>query len=290
MPDRAPYRQSIEEVVTGLATNVTNGLTEEAASERRRRYGRNEIAGATAVPAWRKFLAQFQDVLVLLLLVATGISVALWAYERSTALPYEAIAIFAVVLLNATMGYIQESRAEAAVAALRAMSAADATVVRDGRRQNIPAADVVPGDIILIEEGDTVPADGRIAESTALQTAEASLTGESLPVTKDVAPLLDDATLGDRHNMVFSGTAVTYGHGVAVVTATGMQTEMGQIASLLDKPGDESTPLQRQLDRTGRHLGLAVMIIAVVMVATIIVVEDVSGLGAILDVLILGVA
>ena len=290
MPDPTPYRQSVEHVVTGLGTDVTRGLTEDDASERLRRYGRNELAAAEPVPAWRRFLAQFQDVLVLLLLIATGISVALWAYERETALPYEGIAIFAVVLLNATMGYIQEVRAEAAVAALRAMSAADATVVRNGDRRNIPATNVVPGDIILIEEGDTVPADARIVESAAMQTAEASLTGESLPVIKDTAALEDAAAVGDRHNMVFSGTAVTYGHGVAVVTATGMRTEMGRIAGLLDKTGDESTPLQRQLDRTGRLLGLVVMVIAVVMVVTIIAVEDISGLGAILDVLILGVA
>ena len=161
------------------------GLTDSEARSRLEQHGRNELAAEKPVPAWRRFLAQFQDVLVILLLVATAISAGLWAYERDAALPYEAIAIFAVVLLNATMGYVQESRAEAAVAALRAMSAADATVIRDGERRSIPAADIVPGDIILIEEGDTIPADGRLVESAALQTAEAALTGESLPVTKD---------------------------------------------------------------------------------------------------------
>ena len=185
------------------------------------------------VPRWRKFLAQFQDVLVILLLIATVISAGLWLYERESALPYEAMAIFAVVLLNAVMGYIQESRAEQAVAALRQMSAAHANVIRDGERQSIPAAEVVPGDIILIEEGDTVPADARLIQSTALQTAEAALTGESLPVSKDIAPIAEEAGLGDRHNMIFSGTAATYGRGRAVVTATGMQTEMGRIAGML---------------------------------------------------------
>jgi Ca2+-transporting ATPase len=129
------------------------------------------------VPAWRKFLAQFQDVLVILLLIATSISAALWLYERESALPYEAMAILAVVLLNAIMGYVQQSRAEEAVAALRQMSAAHANVVRGGERQSVPAAEVVPGDIILIEEGDTVPADARLIQSTALQTADAALTG-----------------------------------------------------------------------------------------------------------------
>jgi Ca2+-transporting ATPase len=229
-------------------------------------------------------------VVVILLLVATGISAALWAFEGDTTVPYEAIAIFAVVLLNATIGYVQEMRADAAVAALRAMSAADATVVRDGERRNVAAADIVPGDIIMIEEGDAIPADGRLVESSALQTAEASLTGESLPVTKSTAPIAEDVPLGDRRNMVFSGTAATYGHGVAVVTATGMQTELGRIAGLLKDTPDESTPLQRELDRTGKILGLVVVAIAIVMIPTIIVVEDVRGLSAILEVLILGVA
>ena len=200
------------------------------------------------------------------------------------------MAILAVVLLNAILGYVQESRAEAAVAALRAMSAADATVIRGGERRSIAAAEIVPGDMLLIEEGDTIPADGRVVESTALQTAEAALTGESLPVTKDPVACAEDVALGDRHNMVFSGTAATYGHGKAIVTATGMQTEMGRIAGLLKETRDEATPLQRELDRTGKLLGLVVIVIAVVMIATIIVVENVRGLAAILDVLILGVA
>jgi Ca2+-transporting ATPase len=188
------------------------------------------------------------------------------------------------------MGYVQESRAEAAVAALRAMSAADASVIRDGERRSVPASQIVPGDVILIEEGDTIPADARLIESAALQTAEAPLTGESLPVTKGTDAIAGDAPLGDRDNMVFSGTAATYGHGKAVVTATGMRTEMGKIAGLLEATPDESTPLQRELDRTGRLLGLVVIAIAIIMIATIIVVEDVRGAEAIFDVLILGVA
>ena len=288
-PSRS-YRQPIDDVIAALGTNVQHGLSDSEAQSRLQQHGRNELVAEKPPPAWRRFLAQFQDVLVILLLVATAISAGLWAYERDAALPYEAIAIFAVVLLNATMGYIQESRAEAAVAALRAMSAADATVIRDGERRSIPATDIVPGDIIVIEEGDTIPADGRLVESTALHTAEAALTGESLPVTKDTEAIADEVPLGDRHNMVFSGTAATYGHGTAVVTATGMRTEMGRIAGLLKDTHDEATPLQRELDRTGKILGIVVVVIAIVMIATIIIVEDVRGLSAIFDVLILGVA
>jgi len=284
------YRLRASEVITTLETNERVGLSEEDARARLARYGSNELAAEKPVPGWRRFVSQFQDVLVVLLLIATVISAALWVVEGDAALPYEAIAIVAVVLLNATMGYVQESRAAAAVAALRAMSAADASVIRGGERRTVPASQIVPGDIILIEEGDTIPADGRLVESVGLQTAEAPLTGESLPITKDTAPIAEEVPLGDRDNMVFSGTAATYGHGKAVVTATGMRTELGRIAGLLKATPDETTPLQRELDRTGKMLGLAVVAIAVTMIVTLVVVEDVHGVAALLDVLILGVA
>ena len=284
------YRLRACDLVAEFDTNEQHGLSDEEARSRVAQYGSNELAAEKPVPAWRRFLSQFRDVLVILLLVATAISAALWLVERDAALPYEAIAIFAVVLLNATMGFAQESRAEAAVAALRAMSAADAAVIRDGQRRSIPASQIVPGDILLIEEGDTIAADGRLIESVALQTAEAALTGESLPVTKDPAAIAEEVPLGDRDNMVFSGTTATYGHGKAVVTATGMRTEMGRIAGLLRTTPDETTPLQQELDRTGKILGLVVVAIAVIMIVTIVMVEDVRGAAALFDVLILGVA
>ena len=284
------YRQPVEEVLAALGTDARRGLSEGEARRRRERYGPNELTADAPVSAWRKFLAQFQDVLVILLLVATAISAALWLRERDAALPYEAIAIGAVVLVNALMGYVQESRAESAVAALRQMAAAHARVLRDGEQKSIPAAEVVPGDVLLIEEGDTIPADARLLHTTALQTAEASLTGESLPVSKDPAAIPGEAPLGDRDNMVFSGTAATYGRGRAVIVATGMMTEMGRIAGMLRDVPRETTPLQKELDRIGKTLGLAVLAIAVVMIATIVLVEEVRGASAIFDVLILGVA
>jgi P-type Ca2+ transporter type 2C len=284
------YQQPAEDVVARLGTDARRGLTEAEAAVRLERYGRNELTPDTPVPAWKKFLAQFNDVLVILLIAATAISAGLWLYERDAPLPYEAIAIGAVVLLNAVMGYVQEARAESAVAALREMAAAHAHVIRDAERTSIAATSLVPGDIILVEAGDTVPADARVIQTTALQTAEAALTGESLPVSKDPAPLAGEMGLGDRANMVFSGTAVTYGRGRAVVTATGMQTEMGQIAGMLKEAPTETTPLQAQLDRLGKVLGAVVMAIAIVMTATIILVEHITGASALFDVLILGVA
>ena len=285
-----PYRQSVEHVVQALGTDAVGGLRDAEARARLERDGANELTAETRTPAWRKFLAQFQDTLVIVLLIATAISAALWLYERESPLPYEAIAILGVVVLNAVMGYVQESRAESAVAALRQMAAAQAHVIRDGVQRSVPAVDVVRGDLLVIEEGDTLPADARVIQSTTLHTAEAPLTGESLPVSKDVEAIAGDAAIGDRHNMVFSGTAVSYGRGRAVVVATGMQTEMGRIAGLLKETVDETTPLQQALDRVGKRLGLIVVVIAVVMIVTIVVVEEVRGLAALFDVLILGVA
>jgi Ca2+-transporting ATPase len=221
------YRQPVKEVLAALGTDAQLGLSEAEARARLDSHGRNELAAEKPVPEWRKFLVQFQSVLVFLLLIATLISAGLWLYERESALPYEAVAILSVILLNAIMGYIQQSRAEEAVAALRNMSAAHAKVVRGGEPKSIPAVELVPGDIILIEEGDTVPADARLIQSTALRTAEAALTGESLPVSKDIVPIIEEVGPGDRHNMIFSGTAATYGHGKAVVVATGCKRKWG---------------------------------------------------------------
>ena len=284
------YRMPTEEVIGGLGSDQRSGLSVQEAGVRLQHYGPNVLETEKPVPAWRRFLAQFQDVLIILLLVATAISVGLWAYERDMALPYEGLTIFAIVLLNGILGYVQEARAERAVAALRAMSANEATVLRDGERRSVPAAELVPGDVVLIEEGDTIPADARLVESTALQTMEASLTGESLPVSKDVAPVEEEAGLGDRHNMVFSGTAATYGRGKAVVTATGMHTELGNIAGLLSRTEEMTTPLQKELDHVGKLLGGIVLVIAAVVVVTTVLVEEIRDFAAFLDVLIFGVA
>ena len=284
------YHQTAGEVVKTLATDSERGLTENEVNSRLARYGPNELEAEEVIPAWRKFLAQFQDVLVILLIIAATIALIAWVIERDEPLPFESIVIFAIVLLNGILGYVQESRAEKSVAALRAMTAAEASVIRDGQRQRVPAAGLVPGDLITIEEGDTIPADGRLIQSVALQTAEASLTGESLPVSKDIQPITEEAGLGDRTNMVFSGTAAVYGRGRAIITATGMQTEMGKIAGLLHQTKEERTPLQQELDRTGKLLGVGVIIIAVIMVATIILAQGVHSITQFVDILLLGVS
>jgi Ca2+-transporting ATPase len=290
MSELAWHELSAADVVAALKSDADQGLPQAEAERRLKEHGKNELDTEKPTPGWKKFRTQFKDMLVVLLLVATGISFALWLHERESALPYEAIAIFSVVLLNAVMGFLQEARAEKAVAALKRMAAAHATVIRNGERKSIASDEVVPGDVLLLEEGNTVPADARLLEVTALQTAEAALTGESLPVSKEVEAVEGDVPLGDRINSLFSGTAVTYGHGKAVAVATGMQTQMGRIAGVLRTTLNEPTPLQRELTRLGRRLGIVVIAIALVMMGTIIVIENVRGAAALFDVLILGVA
>lgn len=284
-----PYRRDVRGVVAALETDVEKGLSSREARARLARFGRNELETEQPVPRWRKFLAQFTDVLIILLIIAAAISAAVWLYQFDSPLPYEAIAIITIVLLNAAMGYVQQERAEEALASLRRTLAAQATVIRDGTQQIIAAAELVPGDIILLGEGDRIPADARIIQSISLHTMEAALTGESVPVEKDLDPLDGAESVGDQRNMVFSGTVVTFGRGRAVVTATGMQTQMGRIAGMLEKSPEETTPLQRELDRVGKILGAIVVAIAIVIIATVLLVENVEGAG-IFDVLILGVA
>ena len=284
------WHHSGSDIVAALGSDAGNGLSVAEAGRRLLQHGPNRLAEAKPVPGWKKFLHQFSDTLVILLIVAAVISAAVWALEGQGGLPYEALAIVSIVILNAVMGFVQQARAEEALKALREMSAPQATVVRDGERQRLAAADLVPGDIILLEEGDTVPADARLLKSVSLRTAEASLTGESLPVLKSVEPLPADTPVGDRLNMLFSSTSAVGGNGRAVVTGTGMNTETGRIATMLEQTVDEDTPLQKELDRTGRLLGLVVLAIAVVMVGTIFLVSEVTTLSQVFAVLIIGVA
>ncbi|HXV33666.1 MAG TPA: cation-translocating P-type ATPase [Gaiellaceae bacterium] len=285
-----PWRRDAAEVADDLAADSERGLTGADAAARLERFGPNLLEAAEAVPAWRKLLAQFANPLVYLLLGAVAVSLAAWALEGAEGIPYEAVVILAIVVLNAVLGYVQEARAEQAVAALQRMAAATAGVVRDGRELRIPAAEVVPGDLLLLAEGDAVSADARLVEAASLLVAEASLTGESEAVLKDPARLDEPAGLGDRLNMVFDGTAVTRGRGRAVVTSTGMATEMGRIARLLDATEAERTPLQREVDLIGKALGIAVVVIAAVVVGAILATADIDDASDLVSVLLVGVS
>ncbi|MBL8290909.1 MAG: cation-translocating P-type ATPase, partial [Bryobacterales bacterium] len=250
----------------------------------------NELLTEGVAPAWRRILEQFKDALVLLLIAAALISCVTWLVERDTSLPYEGLVIIAIVLLNAILGFVQEGRAEKALAALRAMSAPEAAVVRDGQERRLPTRELVAGDLLIVNEGDTIAADARLIEVVELQTLEASLTGESLPVLKRSEPVDQAAGIGDRLSMVFAGTAVSHGHARAVVTATGMRTELGRIAGLLSETKSPPTPLQRELDRTGKQLGMAVIVIAVVVVATLLLLYGARDAKTVVGILMFGVA
>jgi P-type Ca2+ transporter type 2C len=285
-----PWRLDAADVAAELGTDVRSGLTSAEAAARLERHGPNELEPEAIVPAWRKLLAQFADPLIYLLLFAVVVSVIAWLAEGAEGVPYEALVIAVIVVLNAILGYVQEARAEQAVAALQRMAAATASVVRDGREERIEATAAVPGDVLLLAEGDAVSADARLVEAASLTVAEASLTGESEAVLKDVAALDEPAGLGDRVNMVFKGTAVTRGRGRAVVTATGMATEMGNVARLLGRTEQARTPLQREIDRIGRMLGIAVIAIAAVVVAAILLTADIEDASDLVSVLLVGVS
>ena len=286
----APHALSAAAVAERLGTDPARGVSALEARRRLAEVGRNELAAAAPTPAWRRFLAQFESPLVLLLLLATVVSFVVWLIEGGTAVPYESLTIFAIVIANAVFGYVQEARAEAAVASLRTMTAATATVIRDGERHIIPAAEVVPGDLLVIEEGNAIAADARVIESVSLRVAEAALTGESTPVEKEAAALPPDAALAERASMAFSGTAATYGHGLAIVTATGMRAEIGRIAGLLAATEHERTPLQAQLDSTGRVLGLVVIGISIVVGTTLLAMQREYTAAALTGILLYTVA
>ncbi|HEY8206476.1 MAG TPA: cation-translocating P-type ATPase, partial [Myxococcaceae bacterium] len=239
---------------------MNEGLTADQAAARLEQFGSNELQREKATPPWRVFLGQFKGALIWLLLGACVISAALGEVG-------DAIAIGAILLINAVVGFLQEYRAERAVLALRSMTAPHARVRRDGHAQVIPSTQVVPGDVLLLEAGDLVAADARLLEAHALSTLEAALTGESVPAEKRVDPAAPDAPLAERHDRVFLGTAVATGTGLAEVTGTGMRTELGRIAHLLATAEEEATPLQRRLDQVGRLLlylcaGLVVVVAA----------------------------
>ena len=286
----APHAASFETVLAVLGVDPRLGLSEDEAAARLARHGRNVLAAAPPVPAWRRFLAQFADLLVGLLLAAGVVSLGLWAVQRDSPAPYEALAIFVIVLINAAMGYVQEAQAERAAAALRDMTAAQAKVLRDGLPRPLPAAELVPGDVILIEEGDAIPADARLIETVSLHCNEAALTGESLPSAKSLAAVAADAPLGDRAGMVFSGATAISGRGRAVVVATGMATEMGRVARLLEETPGETTPLQVELAKAARALAVVVLSIAAAMIAVIALTSRVTSFSAFFDILMLGVA
>lgn len=243
------HKLSVNAVMQALSSDAKQGLSTAEATNRLAKYGYNEFAAPKRETLWQKFIDQFKDFLILILIAASAISIAIGEITDS-------LVIIAIVILNAVLGVFQESKAEKALEALKRMAAPSCKVIRDGGIATIPARQVVPGDVVLLEAGDYIPADVRIMESVNLKVEEASLTGESVPIEKSAAPVPDDLPLADRYNMGYMGTTVTYGRGKGVVVGTATQTEMGKIAAMIQSFEEEVTPLQKKLAEFGKALGL----------------------------------
>ena len=257
----AVHARPLAELFAELGADSERGLTAAAATERLASHGPNRLAEAPPIPLWRKLLDEFKDLVIWILIVAAIISGLLGEWIDS-------VAIVAIVLINGLIGFFQKRSAERAIAALMEMSAPMARVLRDGHVTSIPADELVPGDALDLEAGDRVPADARLVRTFSLAAQEAALTGESVPVEKSPADdLARQLPIGDRHNMIYLGTAITAGKGRAVVTATGMATELGHIATLLEQQAIEPTPLERRLHALGRILIVACLAIVAVVFA-----------------------
>lgn len=255
------YDESAAKAVDALSTDAARGLSPQQVTEKRQQYGENKLRQKKQKTNFQRFLDQFKDVMILILLAAAVISFIVAFHEGELKAFFEPLLIVLIVVLNAVIGVMQESKAEKALEALKNLSAPHARVIRDGTEQIIDAVELVPGDIIRLEAGDFIPADARLLESASLKSEESALTGESVPSEKSAqAVVAADAPLGDRSNMVFSGCSITYGTAAAVVTATGMDTEMGRIANLLDNEVDTATPLQQKLAQLGKYLGIIALV------------------------------
>ena len=262
------FANTAEQVLFALHADREHGLTAAEAEKRLQEYGANVLKEKKKKTNLQRFLDQFKDVMILILVAAAIVSFVIAWIEGDAKAFFEPCLILLIVILNAIMGVLQESKAERALDALKGLSAPHARVLRDGQEQIVDAASLVPGDIIRLEAGDFVPADARLLQSAGLKSEESALTGESVPAEKDALQAVPaDAALGDRANMVFSGCSITYGTAAAVVTATGMQTEMGKIAGLLSGEADTQTPLQKKLAALGKNLGfLALAACAIIFV------------------------
>ena len=269
------HSKTREEVLKSLSSNAERGLTSSQVAELQGKFGPNKLSEGKKKTNLQRFLEQFKDVMIIILLLAAAVSFVVACFGHDPMEFFEPALILLIVVLNAVLGVVQESKAEKALDALKNMSAPHARVLRDGAEQVIDASGLVPGDIIRLEAGDFVPADARLLKSVSLKSEESALTGESVPSEKDAEAAVEEkAPLGDRDNMVFSGCSVTYGTATAVVTGTGMQTEMGKIAGMLAGEQDTQTPLQQKLSQLGKYLGF----VALAACAVIFVVGLINGI------------
>ena len=283
------YSESKEEVLRVAETDGT-GLKSEEAAKRLNENGRNELASQKKKSLFVKFLEQFKDVMIIVLIAAAVVSAAVAIFEKNYSDLIDSGLIMLIVIVNAIIGVTQESKAEAALEALKNMNKPFSKVVRDGRVAQVRSEEIVIGDLVILEAGDIVPCDIRLLKSASLKIEEAALTGESVPVEKDSeAVIAENAPLGDRKNMAFSTGVVSYGRGSGVVVATGMKTEVGKIAGMLQGNGDQTTPLQKQLAKTAKILSIAVLAIAIAIFAAALI-RDVPIIEAFMTAVAIAVA
>ena len=276
------YRQKPEELCQELGT-CPEGLSSETAAKHLEQYGKNAIAEAKKKPTWLIFLEQFKDFLVIILIIAALISAFTGDLESF-------IVIIAVITMNAILGTVQTVKAEKSLSNLKKLSSPTAKVLRDGQTAILPAEEITVGDVVLLEAGDQIPADGRLIDCASLQTNESALTGESTNVEKSLDTITDEVPLADRKNMVYSGGFVTYGRGAYVVTEVGMQTEVGKIASLIQNAEARKTPLQITLDQFGKRLSIGIMIVCALVFVLSMIRVDVINFSAVMDSLMFAIA
>ena len=264
------YKKTIEEVVNSLDTNIEKGLTSSEAKKRQGIYGANELEKPQKRSLLLRFLDQFKDAMIIILIIAAVISIVVEPGDW-----IDSLIIVIVVMMNAILGVVLESHAEKSLESLQELSAPQSKVLRDGVKQTIASKELVPGDIIILETGDMIPSDARLIEAYNLKVDESALTGESVPVEKTTDPINQDVVIGDQTNMVFSSTVVTYGRGKAIVTSTGMKNEVGKIAGMLNASEKELTPLQVKLNEIGKTIGLLCIVICVI----VFILESLSGIS-----------
>ena len=260
------FNKTVQETEQNLETNIKTGLTQEQINKKLAKYGLNELQAQKKKSLFVKFLEQFKDFMIIVLIFAAIISGAI-SIAQGEAIT-DSIIILVVVIVNSIIGVAQEAKAEKSLEALQKLSGHEAKVIREGNLQTVPAKDLVPGDVVVLETGDYVPADLRIIEAVNLKAQEASLTGESVPVEKQASKIEEtEVPIGDRTNMLFSSSLITYGRGKAIVAETGMKTEVGKIAGMLSNQEEKETPLQAKLNNLGKTLGIVAIVICVIIFA-----------------------
>ncbi len=289
-PLQTPHLLSPEDLAQDLGSDLSAGLSAAQVLAKQQQWGSNALQTKKPAPLWLRFLMQFNDPLIALLLGAMAVTLLIWFWEGAGGWPIDTVVIGAIVLFNGLLGFVQQLRSEQATQALTRLSAATASVIRDGGTQQILATDLVPGDLMLLSEGDSVSADARLVQAFGLKVHEATLTGESEVVNKNPHSLSAPAPLAERFNCVYRGTSIASGHGLALVTATGMHTELGQIAQLLRETPVSQTPMQIEVRAMGRALGIAVLLIAIGVTVVIHTLSPLDSTNDWLEVMLLAVS